>query len=103
MDELHEQTVNLLSFQQLPKKIFDVQVAFNMVARYGEQSARMLFAQGVRGSAWEIAARPLWRFLRGYVLRLGFLDGAAGATMAWARAYEAFRRYARLWELSRLS
>jgi len=38
MDELHEQTVNLLSFQQLPKKIFDTQVAFNMVSRYGEQS-----------------------------------------------------------------
>ena len=39
MDELHEQTVNLLSFQELPKKVFDVQVAFNMVPRYGEQSA----------------------------------------------------------------
>ena len=38
MDELHEQTVNLLSFQQMPKNIFDAQVAFNMVARYGEQS-----------------------------------------------------------------
>src|SRR5437773_10475701 len=42
MDELHEQTVNLLSFQQLPKKIFDTQVAFNMVTRYGEQSAPAL-------------------------------------------------------------
>src|SRR6185369_15774195 len=38
MDELHEQTVNLLSFQQLPKNIFDTQVAFNLVARYGEKS-----------------------------------------------------------------
>jgi aspartate-semialdehyde dehydrogenase len=38
MDELHEQTVNLLSFQQLPKNIFDTQVAFNMVSRYGENS-----------------------------------------------------------------
>jgi aspartate-semialdehyde dehydrogenase len=44
MDELHEQTVNLLSFQPLPKKIFDAQVAFNMVARYGEQSAQSLAA-----------------------------------------------------------
>src|SRR5450432_337590 len=44
MDELHEQTVNLLSFQSLPKKIFDTQVAFNMVARYGEQSAQALAA-----------------------------------------------------------
>ena len=42
MDELHEQTVNLLSFQPLPKKVFDAQVAFNMVARYGEQSTAAL-------------------------------------------------------------
>ena len=38
MDELHEQTVNLLSFQQLPKNVFDTQVAFNMVSRYGDGS-----------------------------------------------------------------
>jgi aspartate-semialdehyde dehydrogenase len=38
MDELHEQTVNLLSFQELPKNVFEIQVAFNMVARYGERS-----------------------------------------------------------------
>ncbi|HKM47965.1 MAG TPA: Asd/ArgC dimerization domain-containing protein [Terriglobales bacterium] len=35
MDELHEQTVNLLSFQELPKTVFDIQVAFNLAARYG--------------------------------------------------------------------
>ena len=38
MDELHEQTVNLLSFQELPKNVFDIQVAFNMVPRYGQRS-----------------------------------------------------------------
>lgn len=38
MDELHQQTVNLLSFQPLPKDVFDAQVAFNMVARYGQNS-----------------------------------------------------------------
>lgn len=48
MDELHEQTVNLLSFQQLPKKIFDAQVAFNMVARYGDQSPLKLAAANER-------------------------------------------------------
>lgn len=42
MDELHEQTVNLLSFQQLPKAVFDAQVAFNLVSRYGEHSAPSL-------------------------------------------------------------
>ena len=38
MDELHEQTVNLLSFQELPKNVYDIQVAFNMVARFGQRS-----------------------------------------------------------------
>ncbi len=33
MDELHEQTVNLLSFQQLPTMVFGTQVAFNRRAR----------------------------------------------------------------------
>jgi aspartate-semialdehyde dehydrogenase len=42
MDELHEQTVNLLSFQPLPKKIFDAQVAFNVLARYGDSSVPAL-------------------------------------------------------------
>ena len=42
MDELHQQTVNLLSFQQLPKAVFDAQVAFNILARYGEQSSPAL-------------------------------------------------------------
>jgi aspartate-semialdehyde dehydrogenase len=42
MDELHQQTVNLLSFQQLPKSVFDAQVAFNMLSRYGEHAVPAL-------------------------------------------------------------
>jgi aspartate-semialdehyde dehydrogenase len=48
MDELHEQTVNLLSFQELPKSVFDIQVAFNMVARYGQRSELALEAVSER-------------------------------------------------------
>ena len=48
MDELHEQTVNLLSFQELPKSVFDIQVAFNMVARYGSKSDLSLEAVSQR-------------------------------------------------------
>ena len=47
MDELHQQTVNLLSFQPLPKDVYDAQVAFNMVARYGQKSHPALdFVEG---------------------------------------------------------
>jgi len=44
MDELHEQTVNLLSFQQLPTMVFGTQVAFNVVPGYGEGAEPTLAA-----------------------------------------------------------
>jgi glycosyltransferase involved in cell wall biosynthesis len=71
--------------------------------RYGERAARLLHEEGVRASPAEVALRPLWRFVRGYFLKGGFLDGGAGAAMAWARAFEAYCRYSRLWELSSFS
>jgi glycosyltransferase involved in cell wall biosynthesis len=71
--------------------------------RYGELAASTLHAQGVRAGPLQVALRPFWRFVRGYLFRGGFLDGGPGAAMAWARAFEAFCRYARLWELSRFS
>jgi len=53
MDELHDQTVNLLSFQQMPSSIFGTQAAFN------------LFAQPVDGahpSLREVEARIIRHF-----------------------------------------
>ena len=32
MDELHQQTVSLLSFQGLPRAVYDAQVAYNLLA-----------------------------------------------------------------------
>jgi aspartate-semialdehyde dehydrogenase len=40
VDELHQQTVSLLSFQSVPKDLYDAQVAFNLQASLGE-SARV--------------------------------------------------------------
>jgi aspartate-semialdehyde dehydrogenase len=38
LDELHQQTIKLLSFQELPKQIYDMQVAFNTTPAFGESS-----------------------------------------------------------------
>jgi len=38
MDELHQQTVNLLSFQTLPKAVYDAQAAYNMLSGMGESA-----------------------------------------------------------------
>ena len=38
MDELHQQTVSLLSFQPVPQAIYDAQAAYNLLAGTGESS-----------------------------------------------------------------
>src|SRR5205814_1998122 len=42
IDELQQQTVSLLSFKGLPKDVFDAQLSFAMLARYGEEAAAAL-------------------------------------------------------------
>lgn len=42
VQELQQQTVSLLSFKSLPKAIFDTQLAFSMLARYGEEASAKL-------------------------------------------------------------
>ena len=48
MDELHQQTVSLLSFQSLPRAIYDAQAAYNLLAGMGE---------GAKVSLQEVEAR----------------------------------------------
>ncbi len=38
LDEMHKQTVNLLSFQSLPQEVFGAQVAFNLLPALGEKA-----------------------------------------------------------------
>jgi hypothetical protein len=43
-------------------------------------------------------ARPLWRFLRAYFLKLGFLDGWQGYYIASHTAFSTMVRYAKVRE-----
>lgn len=44
IEELERQTVSLLSFQPIAKPVFDAQVAFNLMDRFGDASSRTLAA-----------------------------------------------------------
>ena len=55
-------------------------------------------ARGTRFSPLTTVFRPLWRFIRAYLIRRGFLDGFPGLYIAVATAFGAFVRYSRLYE-----
>ena len=48
LDELHQQTVNLLSFQGLPRNLYDAQAAYNLLAGLGEAAKASLSAVDAR-------------------------------------------------------
>ncbi len=48
MDELHQQTVNLLSFHGLPKAVFGLQLAFNLTSVLGEEATADLVGTAKR-------------------------------------------------------
>jgi len=72
---------------------------FAKLDRYSRWWAEQSFARGRRVGVWTIAVKPPARFFSMYVLRGGFLDGAAGVLVAALAAMSVAAKYARLWEL----
>ncbi len=68
---------------------------------YSSQSANTLLTKGKKSSLLTALSRSFWSFLRGYVLKLGFLDGREGLLLAISNAQGTFYRYLKLmylWE-----
>lgn len=76
----------------------------SMVAKmntYTSLGANMLYEKGRRAGLGQALFRATWRFIRGYVLRLGFLDGRAGFLLALTTAEATFYRYVKLMYLNK--
>ena len=68
--------------------------------RYSSLHAEALFQQGVRAGYLKLFLSPLARFIKFYVLRLGFLDGGPGFAHVAVGCFAAFAKYAKLIELT---
>jgi glycosyltransferase involved in cell wall biosynthesis len=69
--------------------------------RYARLMAAHLHARGRRARIANIVLNPGWRFLRGYVLRGGFLDGWRGLVYAYIEANYVRQKFIMLWLLGR--
>lgn len=73
------------------------------IQRFSGEAAGVLHAEGRRARLSDLLLRPPARFLRAYLLKRGFLDGAPGLVVAALTAVHVFLKYAKLWELQRRS
>ncbi len=70
------------------------------IDRYTSWSADEYLKQGRRASVVDLVTRPLGRFIKRYILQLGFLDGVAGLMITGIDTWVVFLKYARVWERS---
>ncbi len=73
------------------------------IERYATAAAAQLAAEGKTSSAAKAALRGWAAFLRGYVFRLGFLDGRTGLDVADYNRRYTYEKWARLAKLPRRS
>ena len=65
------------------------------------QAERMLRRRARRRARCDLVFSPLVRFVKFYLLRLGFLDGVAGLVHIAIGCMNSFNKYAKLIELRR--
>lgn len=60
---------------------------------YARLRAQELFLRGLHPNAFHFYLKPGYRFFRHFIIRLGFLDGKCGYTMACLEAWGVKKRY----------
>jgi len=68
--------------------------------RYSTASAEQAFAKGKTSSPLKAALHGIWAFIRTYIIRAGFLDGAQGFALAISNGQGTYYRYIKLWQLN---
>ena len=69
--------------------------------RYARMMAEHMQQSGKRAHVYKIVVNPFWRFVRGYVLRGGFLDGWRGLVYAYVEANYVRQKFIKHWLLAR--
>lgn len=71
------------------------------VNKFTDIAAKELFRKGRKSYITDIILRPVWKFKRDYIFKLGFLDGYNGFVICMISAHAAFLKYAKLRQLNK--
>ena len=77
----------------------DLTDQLDRINHYSTLAAKQMHEAGRRTAVQDLLLHPPAAFLRNYVLRYGFVDGAAGLTISLMNSYAVFLKFAKLWEL----
>ncbi len=70
----------------------------NQANKFSSLGAQSSINKGRRSNVLKVIFFPLWRFVRNYFIKMGFLDGIYGLVIASINAHENFLKYAKMME-----
>lgn len=89
-----------LSGDLLHFSYYTVEEHWHRSRKYAEIGARAMLENGKKGHWYNLIINPLFKFLRNYFFKAGFLDGRAGWTICIITARETFWKYQSLLRLT---
>jgi hypothetical protein len=94
-----EQQVLVLQNHLLHYSYLNFSQVLSKVDAYSSASAKQAYARGKRSSVAGALGHGAWAFVRTYVIRRGFLDGAHGLALSISNAETSYYKYLKLWQM----
>ncbi len=90
-------TIGRLNTPLIHYPFLRIEQVLDKLNSYSTAGAKMLAQRGKKARLWQAVVKGIWAFIRSYILRLGFLDGAQGFLQAVSAAEGTYYRYVKLW------
>ncbi len=78
----------------------DIQDQVTRLNKFASSAAQSMIKKRKKASLLQMIFRPIFRFVKFFIVKKGFLDGTAGLIVALLEAYYVFLKYAKVWEHS---
>ena len=73
---------------------------YKQVEYFSAIGAKAYLKEGKRATLFNLYFNPVFKFVRDYIIKLGFLDGATGFTISRISAYATYLKYKKLRDLT---
>jgi glycosyltransferase involved in cell wall biosynthesis len=94
-------TVGFLNGDLLHYSFYSVSQHISQINIFTDISSKAAFDKGKRTNRFEIFYKPKWKFIRAYILKLGFLDGFYGFVVCRNSAFAKYLKYVKIYELTK--
>ena len=91
-----ESSTKLLKGHLLHYSFYTFEQHLKQIHKFTDISSEAAFKKGKKATVLNLMVNPAAKFIGGYFLKLGLLDGKAGFRIAWYSAYATYLKYSKL-------